>query len=113
MISSPTPRASERRRYPRIPVGLAVRVHFAGRTIPLTVELADVSRGGCYFQGASAPADARVAFGFILPGRQVCVAAGQVLRVDPRGFAVAVDRANEGFTEFLSCVSGPIAASAA
>ena len=112
-MMSTTPQISERRRHPRIPIGLMVRVHFAGRTVPLSVELSDISQGGCYFEGATAPAEARVAFGFVLPGQQVCVAAGQVLRVDPRGFAVSIDRSNDGFTEFMSCVSSPNVATAA
>lgn len=103
----------ERRRHTRTPLGLPVRVHFAGHTLPITVELADVSAGGCYFRGAAAPASAKVAFGFVLPDRQVCVAAGQVLRVERSGFAVVIDRTNDGFADFLTDISGPIVAHAA
>jgi PilZ domain len=105
--------STERRRHTRTPLGLPVRVHFAGHTVPVTVELSDVSQGGCYFRGAAAPPEAKVAFGFVLPERQVCVARGQVLRVDGNGFAMTIDRANDTFTDFLIGLSGPVAARAA
>jgi hypothetical protein len=101
-LESPT---SERRRHTRTPVGLPVRVHFAGRELPVTAELGDLSQGGCYFRGVAAPVDSKLAFGFVLPGRQVCVAGGQVLRVDGGGFAVAINRANSAFFDFLASVS--------
>ncbi|MES1204772.1 MAG: PilZ domain-containing protein [Pseudomonadota bacterium] len=107
-LNAPSKNHSERRRHVRVPLGLPVRVHFAGRTAPLTVELADVSEGGCYFRGAAAPATAKLAFGFVLPDRQVCVAAGKVLRVDDRGFAATIDRANGTFTHFFLELSGPL-----
>ncbi len=94
-------------------MGLPVRVHFAGRTVPVTVELRDISLGGCYFTGVTAPAETKLAFGFVLPERKVCVAGGQVLRVDRNGFAVTIDRSNQGFAEFLTGLSGTIAANAA
>lgn len=113
-MNTPSPESSlERRRHARTPLGLPVRVHFAGRTLPLTVELSDISQGGCYFRGAAAPAAARVAFGFVVPERQVCVAAGQVLRVDRAGFAVTIDRTNDGFVDFLANLSGAVVSRAA
>jgi hypothetical protein len=104
---------TERRRHTRTPLGLPVRVHFAGRTIPVTVELRDVSQGGCYFRGAAAPHSAKLAFGFVLAENQICVAAGQVLRVDRDGFAVVIDRSNDTFTDFVTGLSGPVASRAA
>lgn len=112
-MNSSSPKSFERRRHTRTPLGLPVRVHFAGRTLPVTVELSDVSQGGCYFKGAAAPAAAKVAFGFVLPERQVCVAAGQVLRVDSGGFAITIDRSNDGFVDFLANISGAVVAHAA
>jgi hypothetical protein len=97
----------DRRRHPRVPLGMPVRVHFAGRTVPVTVELRDISHGGCYFRGASAPAFARLAFGFVLPERRVCVARGRVLRVDGGGFAITIDHSNDVFTNFVTDLSGP------
>lgn len=98
---------ADRRRYTRTPVGLPVRVHFAGRTMPVTLEMADASHGGCYLRGASAPHAARLALGFTL-GDDTCLAAGRVLRVDRSGFAVVLDRANGTFTEFLTSLSGQV-----
>lgn len=107
-MTAPEGAAPERRRHARTPVGLPVRVHFAGRELPVTAELGDLSPGGCYFRGVAAPVAAKLAFGFVLPGRQVCVAGGQVLRVDTAGFAVAINRANSAFFDFLASVSlGP------
>jgi hypothetical protein len=92
----------------RVPLGMPVRVHFAGREMPVTVELRDVSHGGCYFRGVTPPSFARLAFGFVLPERRVCVAGGRVLRIDNNGFAVVIDRSNETFTNFLNDLSGPV-----
>ena len=100
-----SPRPEDRRRHARVALGLPVRVHFAGRTLPLTVEMSDVSRGGCFFRGAMAPAGAEVAFGFVVPGRRVCMARGAVVRVERGGFAVRIARANEDFHAFLAGIS--------
>ncbi len=113
MNNSPSAKNSERRRHTRTPIGLPVRVHFAGHTVPVTVELQDLSLGGCYFRGAAAPPSAKLAFGFVLPERQLCVARGKVLRVDGNGFAATIDRANGGFTDFISGLSGAVIARAA
>ena len=104
---------ADRRRHTRTPVGMSVRVHFAGRTLPVTLEMADASHGGCYFRGAAAPPSARLAFGFVVAEQQTCLAAGRVLRVDRNGFAVVLDRANDSFTEFLAGLSGQASAHAA
>ena len=98
---------TDRRMHPRVPLGMPVRVHFSGHTMPVTVELRDISHGGCYFRGAVAPRFARLAFGFVLPEKRVCVARGRVLRVDDNGFAITIDRSNESFIEFLTDLSGP------
>ena len=98
--------SGDRRQYARVPLGMPVRVHFAGRTMPVTVELRDISHGGCYFRGASAPPSAKLAFGFVLPERRMCVARGRVLRVDRNGFAVGIERSNETLTGFLTDLSG-------
>ena len=104
--------ATDRRRHARAVLGLPVRVHFAGRTLPLTVELIDVSMGGCYFRGASAPAGAKVAFGFVMPGRRLCVARGQVVRLAERGFAIAIERANPAVIDFVAGLTPSASASA-
>jgi hypothetical protein len=104
-MTSPSAQNFERRRHARIPLGLPVRVYFAGRATPLTVELSDVSEGGCYFRGASAPRWAKVAFGFVLPQRRMCVAVGRVLRVDSHGFAATIERRNDTFAEFFTDLS--------
>ena len=52
-LKGPTLRA-DRRRHTRTPVGLPVRVHFAGRTMPVTLEMVDASHGGCYLKGGAA-----------------------------------------------------------
>jgi PilZ domain len=97
--------AADRRRHPRKAVGLPVRVHFAGGVQSVTVELRDVSPGGCYFSGA-VPRSSKFAFGFRMPGGQVCLAAGQVLRVDRAGFAAILSRSTEAFDGFVERLSG-------
>jgi len=74
----------------------------------MTVEMSDVSLGGCYFSGAAAPMSAKLAFGFQLGAREICLAAGKVLRTDRQGFAASIDRANDAFLDFLSEVNGGI-----
>jgi hypothetical protein len=112
-MTSPERQTPERRRHARTPVGLPVRVHFAGHELPMTAELGDLSSGGCYFRGLSAPLSSKVAFGFVLPGRRVCVAGGRVLRIEGAGFAVAIDRTNQAFRDFLSGISSQSNAQAA
>jgi hypothetical protein len=94
----------ERRRHRRTPVGLQVRVHFAGHTMPVTAELSDVTPESCYLRGISAPPDAKLAFGFMLAGAEVCLAAGRVVRTDKHGFAMFIQRSNPAFTGFLGNV---------
>ena len=70
--------------------------------MPVTVELGDLSHGGCYFRGVAAPMGAKLAFGFVLPGRRVCVASARVIRVDAGGFAATLDRTNASFDGFMT-----------
>ena len=94
----------ERRRHRRTPVGLQVRVHFAGHTMPATAELTDVTPESCYLRGVAAPANSKLAFGFMLGGTDVCLAAGRVVRTDPCGFAMFFHRSNPAFSGFLANV---------
>jgi PilZ domain len=103
----------ERRRHTRTPIGLPVRVHFSGQTLAVTIELSDISMTGCYFSGASAPTEATLAFGFVLPHRELCLARARVVRVDRSGFAARLERVNGAFAEFVSSLSQAIPASAA
>lgn len=96
----------ERRRHRRTPVGVPVRVHFAGRTMPVSAELGDLSPGSCYLRGVCAPANAKLAFGFVLSGTEVCLAAGRVVRTDSGGFAMFIQRSNPAFSGFLDAVCG-------
>lgn len=95
----------ERRRQARLPVELQVRVHFAGRTMPVTAGLADISTDGCYLRGLTAPQAAKLALGFRMGGDRVCLAAGQVVRVDQGGFAVRFDRRNAAFENFIAQIT--------
>lgn len=104
-------RGAERRRHPRVPLGLPVRVQVAGAVGAVTLELIDVSSGGGAFR---APATrVRIgdptAFGFVVAGGAVCVAKGRVIRAHRDGFAVALDRMNQPFRTFLADISGPTA----
>jgi hypothetical protein len=104
-MTSLSTRPRERRRHARTPVSVAVRVCFAGRTLPVTVELADVSESGCYFRGARAPGRVKAAFGLILPGRGVYVARGRVVRLERTGFAMQIARASAALTEIVTALS--------
>jgi hypothetical protein len=99
----------ERRRHRRTPVGVSVRVHFAGRTMPTSAELIDLSPQSCYLRGVTAPTNAKLALGFILHGKQICLAAGSVVRVDKAGFAMTIRRCNPAFSTFQGHVCAPTA----
>jgi len=103
--SDEQPTAPERRRQRRLPIELQVRVHFVGRTMPVTAGLADVSTDGCYLRGLTAPQAAKLAIGFRMGRDRVCLAAGQVVRVDQGGFAVRFDRRNAAFENFVSQIT--------
>jgi hypothetical protein len=92
---------------------MQVRVHFAGRTLPVTAELTDVSAGGCYFRGVAAPGNVKLALGFQVRRGRFCLAAGRVLRVDQGGFAVALHRTNAAFTNFVAQITDYVSFEAA
>ncbi|MCG5055257.1 MAG: PilZ domain-containing protein [Myxococcales bacterium] len=99
---------AERRQHARHYLGLPIRVHFEGGRRSADIELADVSHGGGRFVGtpSAVAVGQSVAFGFVLPGPVSCVAAARVVRVDPGGFAVRLDRANEAFAQFVESLEG-------
>jgi hypothetical protein len=94
---------TERRNHPRIHLGLPVRVHLAGEPRTLTLELTNVSEGGCYFKtsGRRPRVGQWVAFGFVEANRSVCTACGRAVRRDEHGFALQLDRASPSFRDFL------------
>ena len=106
-------RRGERRRCGRIPLGLPVRVHFAGRVLAVTVELVNAGRGGCYLRGVTARVGAKVAFGFALPGGGICLVRGRVARAEPQAFAIMISATNETFDALLEGLSGGVAVQAA
>ena len=99
----------EKRRHPRIFLGVPVRVHFAGEPKSLTLELADVSMGGSRFHTGGRRPRLRqwVSFGFVTADRLVCAARGRVVRVDASGFALKMECANSDFRSFVEDISGP------
>ena len=99
----------ERRRYPRTFLGVPVRVHYAGVTKSLTLELCDVSFEGSYFRtsGAKPRRGQWVAFGFVTADRMVCAARGRVVRVDESGFALHLESTNSSFQNFVADISTP------
>ena len=105
----------ERRRHPRVRLGVPVRIYFLGERRPATLELVDLSASGGGFKTTSQwpGIGQRAAFGFVMPDRSVCLARGRVVRVDREGFAVALDRTNPGFRKFLGDISGPTVVAAA
>jgi hypothetical protein len=105
----------ERRRYPRTFLGVPVRVHYAGVTQSLTLELCDVSYEGSLFRTAG-PKPRRgqwVAYGFVTADRTVCAARGRVVRVDESGFALHLESANSAFQNFVADISTPFRRAAA
>jgi hypothetical protein len=101
---------TERRRFPRVFLGLPVRVHLAGEAGPVTIELADISAGGGYFRTAERRPclDQRVAFGFVVADALVCAARGRVVRVDAQGFALSLECANTAYRNFVNDISGAL-----
>ncbi len=99
----------EKRRHPRIFLGVPVRVHFAGEPKSLTLELADVSMGGGRFhtEGRRPRLRQWVSFGFVTADRLVCAARGRVVRVDASGFALRLECANSAYSSFVADISGP------
>jgi hypothetical protein len=101
-----TSRPPERRSRPRYQVGLPVRLHIDGIDDPTEAELYDVSATGCFLRSDEAsflaePGE-RLAFGFVLPSRDVGLVRGHVVRCNPGdGLAIAIDQANAGYDELL------------
>lgn len=98
----------ERRRHSRFPLGLPVKVHLAGRTDPITVELMDIAEGGVRFRALSDEVrlDERAAFGFVLPDQPACMAKGRVVRIDGGGeFVLSLEHANDAFRGFLGSLA--------
>src|SRR5262245_41765426 len=91
--------APERRRRPRYFVGLPVRLHIEGLEEPTLAELADASATGCFLRSDEAsflaePGE-RLAFGFVLPSRDVGLVRGRVVRCTPGdGLAIQIEQAN-------------------
>jgi hypothetical protein len=104
-----TEKLSERRRHPRVALGVPVRVHLAGEELPRTIELVDVSIGGGAFRmmGKLPVLGQRAAFGFVTPDSAMCAASGLVVRVGRDGFAVKLEKANGPFRSFVADISGP------
>jgi PilZ domain len=104
---------AERRRHPRFPLGLPVRLQTEGSPEATTIELADVSVRGCRlsaFLETAAPANAtRVALGFVLPGQRIALAKGRIVRqysdASGEGVGLAIEHANGAFYEFVQAVS--------
>jgi hypothetical protein len=99
---------TNRRRHPRIPVGLPVEVHLSGRDAPLTVELTDIAAGGVRFRAPSndVKLEQRATFMFIAEGRGACAAEGHIIRVDANGeFIVVLDKTSPDFRAFVSSLA--------
>ena len=99
---------TNRRRHPRIPVGLPVEVHLSGREAPLTVELTDIAAGGVRFRAPSndVKLDQRAKFMFIAEGRGACAAEGRIIRVDKNGeFIVVLDKTSPDFRAFVAALA--------
>ena len=100
---------NDRRRHRRFTVGVPVRMRAAGAPTATMIELSDVSFRGCRIRGlwnASAPPlNSRVAFGFVLPDRNIALAKGRIVRqiADSQGGGVGmvIEKANVAFYEFL------------
>jgi hypothetical protein len=82
----------------------------AGEPHPTTIELVDVSGGGgCFRTAGGLPRlGQQVAFGFVTEDRSLCTACGRVVRVDPHGFALKLERSSPAFRSFVQDVSGPL-----
>jgi hypothetical protein len=102
-------KGAERRRHPRVPLGVPVRVHMAGQPSPKTIELVEVSGGGGSFRmkGTLPTLGQRVAFGFVTPDHSMCAACGRVVRIQSGGFALQLERASRSFRSFVADISGP------
>ena len=97
-----------RRRHPRVPIGLPVEVHLSGRLDALTVELSDIAAGGVRFR---APANdvtlgQRAMFMFVVEGSGACAAEGRITRINANGeFIVELDDTSPTFRAFVSSLA--------
>jgi hypothetical protein len=98
-------RHANRRRHPRVPVGLPVEVHLSGRVDSLTVELIDIAAGGVRFRAPTSDVTIaeRARFMFVVEGSGACAAEGRVTRINPGGeFIVELDKTSPAFRAFVS-----------
>ena len=99
---------ANRRRHPRVAVGLPVEVHLSGCANALTVELSDIAAGGVRFR---APANdvtlgQRARFMFVVEGSGACAAEGHITRINPGGeFIVELDKTSPAFRAFVSSLA--------
>lgn len=94
----------ERRKKPRFPLGLPVRVHLTGHSAPITAEVVDLSARGGRFRciDETVQVNQTASFAFVLPGEKHCTARGQVIRADDSGeFALKLSKANRAYLGFL------------
>jgi PilZ domain len=102
------PKAENRRRHPRIPVGLPVEVHVSGHTDAMTVELIDIAVGGVRFRTAAndVTVDQRARFMFVVAGSGACAAEGRITRINTGGeFIVELDKTSPAFRAFVSSLA--------
>ena len=101
-------KAQNRRRHPRIPVGLPVEVHVSGRQDALTVELIDIAAGGVRFRTAAndVAVNQRARFMFVVAGSGACAAEGRITRLHTGGeFIVELDKTSPAFRAFVSSLA--------
>jgi hypothetical protein len=100
---------TERRREPRVFLGVPVRVQLEGEPQSLTLELADISSSGGFFRTTNCKTRVgqSVAFGFVISDRSVCAARGTVVRGDDSGFALSLENTNSAFRYFIDYISSP------
>ena len=101
---SASPITVERRKRPRFPLGLPVRVHLSGKSDPITAEVVDLSARGGRFRciEETVQVNQTASFAFVLPDQKHCVATGRVVRADASGeFAVKLSNANRAYLGFV------------
>lgn len=99
---------ANRRRHPRVPVGLPVEVHLSGRPDALTVELIDIAAGGVRFRplASEVTVGQRARFMFVVEGSGACAAEGPITRLSAGGeFIVELDKTSPAFRAFVSSLA--------
>jgi hypothetical protein len=99
---------ANRRRHPRVPVGLPVEVHLSGSADALTVELSDIAAGGVRFRAPASDValGQRARFMFVVEGSGACAAEGPITRLSPGGeFIVQLDKTSPAFRAFVSSLA--------